>query len=61
METVKVPGTAAMSFDGAGVESWAVTIPPAFSMSGTLLDQLIQYCAAQGLTFSAQFSYLGIV
>lgn len=60
LEVAKVPCSAVLSFDGAGIESWKVEIPPTFALDASHLDQLCQYVAAQGLTLSATFSYLGI-
>lgn len=56
----KVPASAVMSFP-AGAEQWQVEINPSFALTGAQVAALVNYCAAQGLTVSATFSYLGIV
>lgn len=62
LEGQAVAGAAHMAFPPApGVETWTVTIPPEVALTGAQLAQLANYCAAQGLVLSAQFSYLGVV
>jgi len=61
LEGQKVNADALLRFDAAGAESWQVAIDPAVVLTGAQLAALTTYCAQQGLTLSATFSYLGIV
>lgn len=60
LEGQRVPGAAVLTFDAAGAEQWAVTIPNDFACTGAQLGSLSTYCAQNGLTLSAQFAYLGV-
>lgn len=60
LEAAKVPCAAVLAFDAQGVEGWTVTIPTTFALDGGHLAALCNYCAAQGLTLSATFDYLGV-
>lgn len=61
IEGQAVPAAAHMAFPPApGAETWTVTIPPEFALTGAQLVQLANYCAANGLVLSAQFAYLGV-
>ena len=54
-----IPCSAHLTFS-AGGEAWTVTIDATAPLSGADLSALANYCAANGLTVSATFSYLGV-
>lgn len=60
LEQNAVPCSATLTFPAGGGEAWAVSIPDTYAITGPQIAALAQYCAAQGLTFSATFSYLGV-
>lgn len=60
LESQQVTASANMVFPSTGGESWSVSLPETHPLTGAQLGQLSSYCAANGLTLSATFSYLGI-
>lgn len=60
LEAHTMNASAVMTFL-SGVESWTVKLDPQVVYTGAQLDALYQYCAANSLTLSAQFTSLGVV
>lgn len=60
LEGAQMPGSAIMTFPN-NAETWAIQLDPTHVYTGAQLGALTAYCAANGLTLTAQFSALGVV
>lgn len=61
LEAAQMPGSAVLTFPATGGEMWGIALDPTHVYTGPQLGAIASYCAANGLSLSAQFAALGIV